>query len=70
MFRLGSNSVNNVRLALFLSTALLLSACGSPEDRAQTHYKKGMELLAQNNTVLARVEFRNALQRKKDMVEA
>src|SRR3954465_11345368 len=49
---------------------LQVAACGSPEDRAQSYYQRGMKLLAQQDYVKASVEFRSALQLKKDLVEA
>jgi cellulose synthase operon protein C len=49
---------------------LQVAACGSPEDRAQSYYQPGMKLLSQQDYVKASVEFRNALQLKKDLVEA
>src|SRR5262245_54829181 len=51
---------------LFLQAA----GCSSPEDRAQNHYDRGMKLLAQNEPVKAAIEFKNALQLKKDLVGA
>ena len=57
------------RIALILA-ALQLAACNSPEDRAQNYYERGMKLVAQEDYVKASLEFRNALQLKKDLVEA
>ena len=57
------------RIALILA-ALQLAACNSPEERAQNYYERGMKLLAQQDYVKASLEFRNALQLKKDLVEA
>lgn len=53
-----------------LAGALTLAGCGSREDRAQSYYNNGMNYLAKQDYVKARVEIRNALQLKKDMVEA
>lgn len=50
--------------------ALALAGCGSREDRAQSYYNNGMSYLAKQDYVKARVEIRNALQLKKDMVAA
>ena len=55
---------------ILLLAALQLAACNSPEDRAQNYYERGMKLVAQEDYVKASLEFRNALQLKKDLVEA
>jgi len=56
---------------LVISAALLVAACsGSPEDRAQNYYQRGMKLLSQQDYVKASLEFNNALQLKKDLVGA
>ena len=57
------------RIALILA-ALQLAACNSPEERAQNYYERGMKLLAQQDYVKASLELKNALQLKKDLVEA
>lgn len=49
---------------------LLLSACGTPEERAQDHYRRGTELIAKNDVARARLEFRNAVQFKDDFLPA
>lgn len=59
-----------LRLALLAVLLLQVSGCSSPEDRAQSHYERGMKLLAQNEHVKASIEFKNALQLKKDLVGA
>ena len=45
-------------------TGLGLSGCGSREERAQAYYERGMSYLEKKDYVKARIEFRNALQRK------
>lgn len=45
-------------LPLLLALSVL-AACQSPAERAQAHYKRGMELLAAGDTDRALVEFRN-----------
>ena len=57
------------RIALILA-ALQLAACNSPEERAQNYYERGMKLLSQQDYVKASLELKNALQLKKDLVEA
>lgn len=44
---------------LVLSAALGLAACESPEERAEGHYQRGMELLAAGDPERAAIEFRN-----------
>ena len=58
------------RIALLAVAALNLTACGSPEDRANSHYERGKQFLAQNDYVKAGIEFKNALQLKRDLVGA
>ena len=55
---------------LLVLALLLVGGCGSSEDRAQSYYERGMKLLSQENFVKAGIEFRNALQLKKDLVGA
>ena len=59
-----------VRRVLLLLAVLLVAGCGSKEQRAQSYYERGMKLLAQHDDVKARLEFRNALQLKTNMVGA
>jgi cellulose synthase operon protein C len=56
--------------ALLLLAVLLVAGCGSPEQRAQNYYERGKQLLAQQDYVKAGIEFKNALQLKKDLVGA
>ena len=59
-----------VRQALLLLAVLLVAGCGSSEERAQSYYERGMKLLSQQDYVKASIEFKNALQLKKDLVGA
>lgn len=54
---------------LILAT-LQLAGCGSREQRAQTYYENGKSYLEKKDFVKARIELRNAVQIKGDMVEA
>lgn len=54
-----------VSLALIMS----LTACSTPEEKAQKYYDKGMQLI-ESDPNKAKLEFQNALQMKKDMPEA
>ena len=50
--------------------ALLFTACSSREQRAQAYYESGMSFLKKNEYAKARLELRNALQLKGDLIEA
>lgn len=50
--------------------ALQVAGCSSRAQRAQNYYDNALSYLKQNNYVKARLEIRNALQLKGDMVEA
>ena len=63
-------SVAILRFAFMALVFLQIAACRSPEERAQRHYERGTELLAQNDPVKAAIEFKNALQLKRDLVGA
>ena len=56
--------------ACLVLAALQLTGCGSREQRAQDYYEHGISYLEQKDFVKARIELRNALQLKEDMVEA
>ena len=43
-------------------TFLIVIGCESPEEKVQSHYQDGLELLDEENFVKAGLEFRNALQ--------
>ena len=52
------------------ATLLALAGCGSREERAQAYYENGMSYLEKKDYAKARIEFRNALQRKADLLPA
>lgn len=56
-------------LALIVLAAGLAS-CKSPEEKAQAHFERGQQFAAQNDGIKATIEFKNALQLKKDHVDA
>jgi len=62
-----------VRLKLFLLVLVIscasLNACGSPEDRAAAHLKRGQELFEQEDYTTARIEGLNAAQLEPRNVE-
>jgi cellulose synthase operon protein C len=53
-----------------LASLLLVSACGSPEQRAQDYYDRGMTLIEKKDDFAARLELLNAVKYKSDKVEA
>ena len=55
---------------LSVVAALFVAGCSSPEDKAQSYYERGMKFLAQQDYVKASIEFKNALQIRKDLVGA
>ena len=65
-----SCSSDPVRLAALALLFLQLAGCSSPEDRAQSHYERGMKLLSEHENAKASVELRNAIGLKRDMVDA
>ncbi|MFT3731283.1 MAG: tetratricopeptide repeat protein [Hyphomicrobium sp.] len=50
--------------------SVMLGGCWSAEERAQVHYTKGQEYLAQGDFPKAEIEFKVALQKKKEMIPA
>ena len=50
--------------------AFQLAACSSREQRAQRYYENGMSYLEKKDYAKARIELRNALQLREDMVDA
>ena len=64
-----------INLAKSSRTAALLlllavAACASPEEKAQGYYEQGTKFLAKQEYAKASIEFKNALQLKKNMVAA
>src|SRR3954452_13341613 len=47
----------------------VLAGCGSPEERAQDHYKSGMALVEKNDDLAARLVLYKALKYNSDKVE-
>src|SRR5258708_39860356 len=50
--------------------ALLVSACGSPEQRAQDYYDRGIALIDKKDDLAARHELLSAVKFKGDKIEA
>src|SRR6516225_11351494 len=59
-----------LRRTLLLLAVVLIAGCSSPEEKAQSYYERGMKLLSQQDFVKASIEFKNALQNKKNLVGA
>ena len=70
MFQYFNGSSAKLRQVLLVLAVLFVSGCGSPEDRAQSHYERGMKLLSEQDHVRASIEFRNAVRLKKDLTGA
>ena len=59
----------NAPRLLFSLPFLFLAGCGSPEERAQGYYEKGMELVAKKDDLGARVQLLTAAKFKADRVD-
>src|SRR6266404_6719486 len=60
----------NFYRCFLLVTVLLVSACGSPEQRAQGYYDRGIALIEKKDDLAARLELVNAVKFKGDKIEA
>jgi Tfp pilus assembly protein PilF len=56
--------------AILVLAVFLVAGCYSPDEKAQSYFEQGMKYLAQKDYVKAGIEFKNALQIKKDLIEA
>src|SRR5262249_31085779 len=70
MFQPANATFAYLRRALLLLAVLIVAGCGSPVERAHSYYERGMKLLSQQDYAKAAIEFKNALQLKKDLVGA
>ena len=59
-----------IRRIILVFAVFLVAGCSSPEEKAQRYYERGMELLSKQDYVKAGIEFKNAVQNKKDLVGA
>ena len=57
------------RAGLLLAT-VVVAGCSSPDEKAQRYYERGMEYLSKQDYAKASIEFRNALQIKKNLIGA
>jgi tetratricopeptide (TPR) repeat protein len=62
------HTLSSARL-LYSLPLILLAGCGSPEERAQGFYEKGMELIAKKDDLGARVQLLSAAKYKADRVD-
>ena len=54
---------------LVLPVVLLAAGCGSPEQRSQDYYERGMALIAKGDDLNARLELLNAVKYKSDRAD-
>lgn len=65
------SKLKNIIIHSFIVCSLIaISACSSPEDKANDFYENGMQLLEKGELVKANVEFRNALQLNRNLTKA
>src|SRR3984893_11005035 len=65
-----SRSVQRASPVLAVLLVMLLGGCGTPEQRSQGYFERGMELLAKNDDLNARVQLTTSLKFKSDRIEA
>jgi cellulose synthase operon protein C len=70
MRTVSSRSVQRVSPVLAALLVMVLSGCGSPEQRSQGYFESGMALLAKNDDLNARVQLLTSLKFKSDRIEA
>ena len=68
--QLSHSVAGTLRIALVLAGATLLACCGSSAERAQSYYDNGVKLLAKHENQKAAIEFKNAIDLKRDMIPA
>lgn len=59
-----------IRVAFCLTAAIALSGCNSKDEQAKEYYDQGMKFVAAHDTAKATVEFKNAVQLKKNYTAA
>jgi len=59
-----------IRRAILVLAIFLVAGCSSPEEKAQNYYERGMQLLSKQDYVKAGIEFKNAVQNKKNLIGA
>lgn len=58
------------RSALLVFLLIQVSGCVSQDERAQTHYKRGLKFLSGHDNAKAAIELRNAVKLKRDFIPA
>ncbi|WP_299855117.1 tetratricopeptide repeat protein [uncultured Roseobacter sp.] len=58
------------KFTLSMTLCMALIACESDAERAEGHYQRGLELMAEGDEARARIEFRNALQQEATHIDA
>src|SRR5665213_1667004 len=71
MFEPSNMSSRKTRAVVLLGFVLMVAGCGgTPEQRAQSYADRGAKFLSEKNYEKAGLEFKNALQVKKDLFSA
>jgi len=70
MSKFSQRIPGKVRLLLLSLAVLQAAGCSSAEQRAQSYYESGMKFLAAHEYAKAAIEFRNAVEKKRDLVPA
>jgi tetratricopeptide (TPR) repeat protein len=65
----GLRPVSICLQAIAILSIVGLAGCGSPEQRAQNYYERGMALIAKGDDLNARLELQNAVKYKADKLE-
>jgi predicted Zn-dependent protease len=65
----GLRPVSICLQAIVILSSVGLAGCGSPEERAQSYYERGMALIAKSDDLNARLELQNAAKYKADKIE-
>src|SRR3979490_3363830 len=65
----GLRRISIYRQTIVILSFVMLAGCGSPEQRAQNYYERGMALIAKNDDLNARLELLNAVKYKSDKIE-
>jgi tetratricopeptide (TPR) repeat protein len=67
---LSGSIIPTLRIALVIAGAMQLASCGSSAERAQSYYDNGVKLVAKHENQKAAIEFKNAIDVKRDMIPA
>jgi cellulose synthase operon protein C len=67
---IGLRRIWSYRQTAAILSMVVLAGCGSPEQRAQNFYERGMALIAKNDDLNARLELQSAIKYNADKVEA